>query len=307
MSGFSFRILRIFILLTVFISSAGQAAAGRTIVAVQSVPARPYDEALEGFVQALAQVDYDLQRIILSESPGQEVKRQLDATKPKLVLAIGMDALTQVADLTSMPVVYVMVLNPPDAIARTGEVTGVRMLVAPEKQLLIVQTALPKIKTIGLLYDPQRSGQVVSRLQAAAERMDISIIAQKVTRTEQVPQAVLEMSPKIDLLWMLPDLTVVAPDTVEFLLLFAMESGKPLITFSEKYVEQGAVLSIASDTRDMGRQAGQIALKILGGTNVRDLPSEDAGKAVVTINLKVARKMGLQLDGKILRTARILD
>ena len=297
----------IFILLSAFISFGSHAAAGKAVVAVQSVPARPYDQAFIGFAQTLSGFGDDVQRIVLSELPTQDVRSRLSRIKPDLVLSIGLDALTQVADLTNTPVVYVMVLTPPDFLSRRGRATGVRMLVAPEKQIAIVREALPQVRTIGLVYAPQRSEQIVRSLHEAAGHIGISIIAHKINRAEQVPKAVLDMAPKIDLFWMLPDLTVVTPDTVEFLLLFSMESSTPLVTFSEKYAEQGAVLAISSDTRDMGRQAGQMALRILAGADARNLTPEDASKAVVTINLKVARKMGLKLGAQILRTARVLD
>lgn len=286
-----------------------RAHAARIVVAVQSVAAGPYDEAFKGFKSTVSDRDIQIHRINLSEPQGEGDINRLKVIKPSLVLAIGLGALSKVAHLTDIPVVYVMVLTPPDTLFREKQVTGVKMGVAPEKQLAIVQNALPQVKTIGLLYDPQRNGPMVERIQRAGSDMGISIVAKNVIKTEQVINALLEMRDHIDLFWMLPDLTVVTPETVEFFLLFAMESGTPLLTFAEKYSELGAVMAIASDPWDMGRQAAEMALKILAGVNANanDIPAEDADKAVVTINLKTARKMGVTLGEKALGTATVLD
>jgi putative ABC transport system substrate-binding protein len=300
-------IFPLFFLLTVLIPVDSRADAERTVISVQSIAVRPYDEALEGFKEALSGVDIAVHRVFLSEVKAKDFEKQLVARKPRLILAIGMDALSRVAHLKHIPIVYVMVLDPAGTLTMRGQVTGVKMGVAPEKQLAILREALPQARTIGLLYDPQRSGRMVHRIEMVAAHNGISVAAMVVDRTEQVPKAVMEMTGKIDVFWMLPDLTVISPETVEFLLLFAMESRTPLLTFSEKYAEQGAVVTIASDPVDMGRQAGEMAAKMLAGVHAETIPEEDARTAMVTINLKVARKMGVTIGEKILRTARILD
>jgi len=58
----------------------------------------------------------------------------------------------------------------------------------------------------------------------------------------------------------------------------------------------GAVLSANIDANDIGRQAGEITAKILSGTDVKDLPSIDARKAIVTANPVAAKKLGRDLN-----------
>jgi putative ABC transport system substrate-binding protein len=95
---------------------------------------------------------------------------------------------------------------------------------------------------------------------------------------------------------MLPDITVITPQTVEFLVLFSLENAVPLLAFSEKYVELGAFMSTGIDAFDMGRQAGEIATKILSGADVRSVRHVGARRLVVSTNLMVARKLGITLD-----------
>jgi ABC-type uncharacterized transport system substrate-binding protein len=47
----------------------------------------------------------------------------------------------------------------------------------------------------------------------------------------------------------------------------------------------------------MGKQAGEMANKVLGGADISDLPNVEARKAVMKINRKVAQKLGINIKG----------
>ena len=66
-------------------------------------------------------------------------------------------------------------------------------------------------------------------------------------------------------------------------------------------------MSIGIDAFDIGRQAGEIAEKILAARDVKDIEGVDARKAVVSINLKIARKLGINIDERIIKDAGIVD
>jgi putative ABC transport system substrate-binding protein len=298
---------RLVVLLFLFIGIGSHIEAGQKIVSIQSIGVRPYDDALDGFKHTIADTGIKVQRVVLSALPDVAIDKRLNAMKPNLVLAIGLDALSSVANLKSIPVVYVMVLDPADLPSRIPQATGVRMVVAADKQLAIIRKILPQFKTAGLLYDPQRSEWMVRSIQSAASQDGISVKAYSVNKAEAVPNALIEMAGKIDFFWMLPDLTVVSPQTVEFFLLFSMESGTPLLAFSEKYAERGALLAISADPYDMGRQAGEMALHILNGVDANTIPQEDARKAMVTINLTIAKRIGVKIHKNTIREAKILN
>ena len=106
---------------------------------------------------------------------------------------------------------------------------------------------------------------------------------------------------------MLPDITVVTPETVESMLLFSMENNIPILAFSEKYLELGAMLAIGIDPFDIGSQAGEMAQNIFaGGNNKKEDRHIDARKALVSVNLGIARKLGIAIDQKVLRGVKVL-
>ena len=300
----SLMIRNIFITVLFLILCHGVAEAGQEIVAVQSIRVAPYDEAIKGFKSVC---DARIKRLVVSELKGADVVEKINEIRPDMVLAIGMDALSRVKRIEKIPVVYLMVLNPQSILSGEKNITGISMNIPQEKQLLTLLEALPDMKTIGLIYDPDRTGHLAEKAREAARKTGIKLIAKEVHSSRGVPPLMKDMEGKIDVFWMLPDLTVITPETIEFLLLMSLGNKIPILTFSEKYVELGALMSIGIDAFDIGCRAGEMAKEILSGRDVIDVQRVDARKTVISINLKVARKLGITIDKKIIRKARIIN
>jgi putative ABC transport system substrate-binding protein len=284
---------RLLIISLLFIFYHSSAQAFQEIVAVQSVRVQPYEEAIRGFASVC---DSRLQRVVVSESEGPDVLREIRKTRPDMVLAVGRDALSLVKSIRNIPIVYLMVLNPQGILSGEKNVSGVSMHISPEKQLRALLQAVPRTKKIGLVYDPDRTGAFVRDAQSAAGRMGLALIAKEVRNAKSAPSLITDMKRQIDLFWMLPDPTVVTAEVVEFLLLFSLENNIPLLTFSEKYLEMGAFMSTGTDPFDMGVQAGEMANRILRGKDPRLVEPVHARRMVVSTNLMVAGKLGIALN-----------
>jgi ABC-type uncharacterized transport system substrate-binding protein len=69
----------------------------------------------------------------------------------------------------------------------------------------------------------------------------------------------------------------------------------------------GALMSTGIDAYDIGAQAGEVAEQILsGGDPIKDR-QVDPRKAVICINRKVARMLGIAIDERIVRKAKLVD
>lgn len=284
--------------------SISPAGARPKIAVVQSVRVGPYDVAFEGLKSACQSV---IQRMVMSEMEGADIGKMIRADRPDVILAIGTDAVSSVKAITDIPVVYLMVFDVEAALSGEGHITGVSMNISPERQLAAILEALPDTGHVGLLYDPEKTGRLVKKARAAAGPLKVEIISEEVHDFRDVSSALIKMKGKVDIFWMLPDVTVVTPETVETLLLFSLEYDIPVVTFSEKFAEMGAFMSIGTDAFDMGVQAGEMAREILSGGPVKDVPRVDARTAVISINLKIARKLEKQVPREILNKAKRIE
>lgn len=287
-------------------------ASAHEIVVVQSARLKPYEEALQGFKTVCAEgfaphhglksiQPYSITELVLSEKSGSaDIAGRIRSLRPELILAIGRDALAQVKTFRDVPIIYLMVPQPQAIKEGRLNITGVDMLIPPAKQLAGLIEAIPKVKRVGLLYDPRRTGALVKEARIFAATQGIFLFALEVQTAKEVPGLIDSMKGEIDAFWMLPDLTVVTPQTVKALFLFSLENRIPVLTFSEKYLELGATIAAVFDVFAMGEQAGEMARRILAGTNIREVEAEPAEKITIKVNRKIAKKLGVALNPEIL-------
>jgi len=294
----------IILIFCVFLLCCAGEAFPQEILVVQNMRIKPYAEALEGFKTSLNGRFRDIQYTVLSAA---EAAASIRERRPDLILAIGMEALQKVKRISHIPIVYIMVLNPSMVLDEVRNVTGVGMTIAPEKQLALFHRVLPGTRRVGLLYDPKKSGLFVKRAQSAARDLQLDLLSREVSHPKTVPEALKSLKGAVDALWMVPDTTVVTPETAELIMLFSLENAVPVCAFSAKYLEMGALMSLDVNASDMGRQAGGLAAKILSGTKVHDLPAVDAENPLITINAAVARKLRIPLSDEVRDKARILN
>jgi putative tryptophan/tyrosine transport system substrate-binding protein len=265
------------------------------ILSIQSSRFPPYEESARGF-QTICKTQ--MERLVISEMKGMDIVAEIRKARPSLILAIGVDALKEIKGIDDIPVVYLMVSNPQSVSGKGANVTGVRMNVPQEEQVSIFLKAVPSLKTVGLIYNQAMTGYQARRAMDACRDAGVNMIARDISEAREAPSAIMELKGKVDGFWMLPDATVFTPETREFLFLFSMENRVPILTFAEKYVESGAMISIGMDPFDMGVQAGEMALGILSGKPVSAVQPVDARKRVITINQKIAGKLGVAVDEK---------
>ncbi|MDP2645448.1 MAG: ABC transporter substrate binding protein [Desulfobacterales bacterium] len=294
------KTISILLLLTFLI---GSAEAEQRVLAIQSIAVAPYEQAIKGFEDAYGA---KTQRLLTSALKKKNILQTIRDSQPDVVLAVGRDALLSAKEIKTIPVVYCMVLNPRSILSGEKNIRGVSMNLSPAKQLHELSKVLPAAKNIGLLYDPDQTGIFVQGARQAALKMSVNLTARQVRRSRDVSGLINEMKGQADIYWMLPDTTVITPETIESLLMFSFENNIPILTFSEKYLELGAMLSIGIDAFDIGSQAGEMARKISSGINIKDFAHEDARKALIVLNAEIARKFGITIEQNIIRNIKVI-
>lgn len=282
---------------------------GADIAVVQSASLPAYNNVLKGIENVLSREipalgpkaiqAHNIKTYILSkdESHGP-LKLDILKEQPHLVVAIGSNSLSLMKDVMDIPVIYLMVPYPDKEIQEQNNVTGINMNISAEQQLSALVDNIPQVKRVGLLYDPKNSSEFVQEAMAAAGKKNISLLAVEVTEGNKVPGELAKLAGRIDCFWMLPDRTVLTPQTVDFMFLFSLENKIPILTFSKKYLDMGAVISVSFDTYDMGKQAGEIALQILDNTYQSKVLPAGIRKVIVHKNELTAKTLGIVFNAE---------
>lgn len=293
----------ILILFLLIVPSVISSADHPYILVIQSLGISPYNEALAGFRSALEAKARGVGYAVLRVNEADQAIRE---RKPDMILAIGAEALRKGKKYQHIPLVHLMVLNPHSVLRNERNVTGVSMVVSPERQLSAIRRVLPDARRIGVLFDPDKSGSFLKRAMSSARALRMEIRAREVTSPKEVADSLLALKGTVDAIWMIPDTTAITPDTIEAVMLFSMRNGIPVCSFSAKYVGVGALMSVEASPFDMGRQAGEMAARILSGAKAADLQPTEVEHPVLTVNETVLRKLRLKMSDDVRARARIV-
>lgn len=301
--------MRKLLALTLFLSItflASPASAARVAV-LMSAKVAEYEEALRGFKEATAHqvvATYDMDGDV---DRGQKYLAEIETkVKPDLIFAIGNWALQVVVSRpTSVPVVYAMVLNPTSIVGTDGKnVTGASMNIPVEQPIRLLKQLGSQIKRIGVIYNRARTGSLVRRAQVVARDEGLELVTREISSAKDVVAALESFQDGIDALWIVPDETVLSQAVVQQLLLFSYRRKVPVLGLSDRHAQMGALFALSfASGEDIGRQAGELAQAILGGRAAADVPFTNARKLHLTVNLKAAQKLGLEIPPAILSRA----
>ncbi|MEI8258199.1 MAG: ABC transporter substrate binding protein, partial [Deltaproteobacteria bacterium] len=183
------------------------------------------------------------------------VVESIRATNPDVVVAVGQQALILVArQMGPTPVVFANVLAP-QQYGLPPNVTGVPLEVSPAAQIEYVHGAAPRLRRLGVLYNPATWSAFIDQARTAARASGIELVAQPLSSVREVQQAEQQIVPTVDALLLLPDPSIWSQVTISFALLFGLQNNCAVLGFLDALTQAGALMSIAPDYRAIGVRA----------------------------------------------------
>lgn len=285
--------------------SAGAAGPVRIAILVSQEGA-PYQDMVNGFRQAMQQgreaeiVVHALQND--SARARSVVKREVEQ-KAHLLFAVGTLAVqVAVREAPATPLVAGLVLNAGDFLSAPNA-TGVVLELPLETELRWLQRLLPNQKHVGILYNPAQNQARVTEAARLAKSLGLEVHAHKVVTPRELPDAMESLANQVGVLWGLTDTLVLNPQTAQSLLLFSYRNRIPFVGLSRPWVKAGALYALERDYPDMGRQCGELAIKVLQGTPAGSLSPETPYKIGYSINLKTAQHMKIEFPAALVKGA----
>ncbi|MDR2656818.1 MAG: ABC transporter substrate-binding protein [Oscillospiraceae bacterium] len=303
---------------------SGFAAAGETapikIGIIQLVQHVALDASCEGFLDALKDNGYiDGENIIVDFQNGQGDQSNLATIADRfisngedLILAIATPAALAVAGKTTdIPILATAITDFVEArLVESNEVPGTNVsgttdMASIDSQIGLVQTLVPDVKTIGVMYN---SGEVNSVVQAAAAKTAIEsrgLVYEEVTVTSsnEVQQAAESIIKQVDALY-LPTDNVMA-SSMPIIYGVAVEAKKPVICGESGMVSQGGLGTIGINYYNLGYQTGLMAIRLLQDPSLKisEMPVESQTEYDYSINATFAAEIGLEIPEDLLQYA----
>ncbi|WIM69690.1 ABC transporter substrate-binding protein [Corynebacterium suedekumii] len=294
--------------------AAGDSGESYSIGINQLVQHPALDAAAEGFKAAFEEagvdVEFDEQNANGEQATALTISQQFAGADLDMVLAVATPAAQATAqNITDIPVVFTAVTDAESAElvesndAPGGNVTGTSDAAPIEDQLDLLKEIVPDAQSIGIVY---ASGEVNSQVQVdavqeAAGPRDLEVVTQTVTTANDIQQAV-EALGDVDAIYVPTDNMVVSG--IASLVQVAEQKQIPVIAAEAGTVEGGAIATLGIDYTELGRQTGEMALRILrDGEDPATMPVETATEFTYVINEDAAERQGVTIPENILSEA----
>ena len=239
-----------------------------------------------------------------------QIARKLVGEQPDVIVAIATpSAQAAVSVSRDIPVVFSAVTDPIGAkLVQTLEqpgrnVTGLSDMVNVKEHLQLIKEFVPNLKTLGVPYNPGEANSVssVAALKAAAAEMGIEVIESAAPKSSDVMIATKQLVGKVDAIYCPIDNTIIS--AVESVIKVGIDAQIPVFAGDTDTVARGAVAAVGYNYFDLGRQTGDIVVRILDGEKAGSIDVKLATGTDLFVNPKMAARMGVEVPEAVLTRA----
>ena len=293
-------------------------------VAVTAIVEHPaLDAARDGVKEALEAAGYkegENLKFLYESAQGNpataaQIARQFAGEDPSVIVPISTPSAQAVVSATKdIPVVFTAVSDPlgaqliKDMDKPGGNVTGLSDRSPVGEHMALIKEILPEVQTIGYLYNSGEANSVslLAVLKEEAEKAGLTVVESAATKSAEVQGAARALVGRADAIYIPTDNTIIS--ALEGAVAVAEEAKLPLFTADTDSVTRGAIAALGFNYKDVGRQTGEVVVRILKGENPGDIAVKVAAGTDLVVNKGAAGRMGVTLPEAVLgRATRVID
>jgi putative ABC transport system substrate-binding protein len=259
---------------------------------------RPYEEAVEGMSAVFTEFSGGKLKVFyldkFREKDRPSLSGELEAKAFNLLVAVGPEAADFIwtnKALRNSVKLYSVLLNPEKVLGPKNTFCGIPLNIPVQKQIEMIHRSLPETGRIGFLYDARYNLDFLKEAVACASGLGIEIIPLEVSSKKEIPGVLKKNWGKMDVLWLIPDRTVISESIVKYAIKESLFKGVPVIGYNRFFYDNGATLAFVFDYEELGKQCGEKALRLISGGKCE---AEDPFFHV-WINTRVVKKLGMRI------------
>ena len=195
-----------------------------------------------------------------------------------------------------IPVVFTAVSDYKAAKLEPGSshypITGITDAPDLEALLELMSALMPKMQTLGLLYNPAEANSVstVEKLKILLKAKGIKTQEVTVNSTTEVAQATRSLMGQVDAFYFPQDNTIVSAIGA----LVQLNPG-PIFCNDPILINQGVLAAVGYNYKEVGRDTGDLVVRILKGEDVAKITVEHPKNLESVVNLKLAKEWKLSV------------
>jgi putative ABC transport system substrate-binding protein len=290
----------------------------RTVALTQIVEHPSLDAARRGILDELAAAGFtpgqnlkvDYQNAQGNPATAAQIARKFVGEQPDVIVAITTPSAQAVAAVTrELPIVFCSVSDPVGAKLvsnldkPSGNITGTSDLSPIAEQLDLIRELSPKVKTLGVIYNPGETNSVslVGLLKQLAPGKGFQVVEAAAPKSGDVLSAARQLAGKAEAIYIPLDNTVVS--ALEAVIKVGREAKIPIYSADTDSVGRGTVASLGFDYYDVGRQTGQQVVRVLRGEKPGAIPVERVRKLNLFLNPQAAEVIGMSIPDAVRQRA----
>lgn len=302
-----------------FISATSAIAQTKHVLVTSIVEHPALDAVKEGVAEELKDSGYivgknlnlEFQSAQGSVSTAAQIARKFagDSSADAIVAISTASAQPIVAATKTIPVVFSAVADPMAAqLAKAWaptktNVTGVSNALDPVEQANLILQVVPNAKSIGVVYNPGEPNSVsaLESVKSVLQKHGVTIKAVAAPRTVDISSAAKSLIGKVDAMYSTTDNNVMS--AYESLAKVCDDAKLPLIGSDPGMAQKGASVALGIDFTQLGRQTGQVVVRILKGEKPGDIAPAPGKKLMLFVNQSAAKKQGVVIPATLLSKA----
>lgn len=287
---------------------------------IQQMQHGSLDDAYEGFVAGLAEAGYvdgenikiNYQNASGDQSNCNQICEVFANSDTDLVLAIATTAAQAAVNEfqeTEVPVLFTAVTDPVSSgLVESNEapgknVTGTSDMPVIADQIAVIKDVLPEAKKLAILYTSSEANSEIQaeEAKAAAENLDMEVIIQTSSSTNDIQQVIQSVAGSVDAIYIPSDNAFAsAMATVNST---AADYQIPVFCAVEDMIKEGGIATTAVDYYELGKQTAAQAVRIFEGEKASEIPVETQKEFALVVNETFAKSVGVEIPAEILEKA----
>lgn len=290
----------------------GVIANENTVIIIRGQNIAVYNKVILGFEKGCNLRNIFIEKIYDLKGDVEEGKKVIQSIKankqkPGLILAVGIHAaVLSKIQFTDIPIIFCMVINHERFNLQGANITCISTEVSVEDQFTFLKELLGTVRTVGVIYDPLKNRNIISKATLVAKKFKFNLVKAEITSNKEVTSALKKIVNEIDVLWIIPDSTVITRSSLSIILETALKQRLPTFCNSDIFVQEGAMASISPDYTDIGIKASRMAQTLLNSPTVISLGIKQPDKLKLYLNIQTANKIGIDKSSILLRPSVVL-
>jgi putative ABC transport system substrate-binding protein len=296
-------VIRVFVLLAALLFTTFPlcAEAGDTVGVIFTGDIGYYQDIHKSFASAIGKksnVEIVLQKPVPDPMAWANAAKKLVKIGSKVIISYGAPAtLTTMKATSTIPIVFAGVYDP-EAMRITGKnATGIssKVPLGPTIEKLKI---ISGIKKLGVIFNKSEKDTILQVREI--KKLERSMGLQVVLMDAKQKQYSAGASGVDAFLVTTSSLAMKNVSDIAAAARGAKIASAAIIGGGE---EKGIIITTAADPKEQGKAIAEMVLKVLGGENAGNIPLKSPKKIILTINLKEANSIGLNVPGSILGSA----